>query len=54
MEHSLVPPTINLDEPADSSLNFVAREAKEHKIDKALVISRGRGGINSAIVVEKS
>ena len=54
MEHNLVPPTINLDEPADNSLNYVTREAKEYKIDKALVISRGRGGINSVIVVEKS
>jgi len=53
MEHNLVPPTINLDEPADSSLNLIAKEAKEYTIDKALVISRGRGGINSAIVVEK-
>ncbi|MFA5276437.1 MAG: beta-ketoacyl-[acyl-carrier-protein] synthase family protein [Candidatus Omnitrophota bacterium] len=53
MEHNLVPPTINLDEPADKSLNYVTKEAKEYKIGKALVISRGRGGINSAIVVEK-
>ncbi|MGA2775735.1 MAG: beta-ketoacyl-[acyl-carrier-protein] synthase family protein [Candidatus Omnitrophota bacterium] len=54
MEHNLVPPTINLDEPAENSLNYVSKEAKEYKIDKALVISRGRGGINSAIVIEKS
>jgi len=54
MEHNLVPPTINLDQPADNSLNYVTKESKEYKIDKALVISRGRGGINSAIVVEKA
>lgn len=54
MEHSLVPPTVNLEEPADSGLNFIKKEAKEHKINKALVISRGRGGINSALVIEKS
>ena len=53
MEHSLVPPTINLDEPAVNGLNFIKKEAREHKINKALVISRGRGGINSALVVEK-
>jgi len=53
MEHNLVPPTINLDDPADNSLNYITKEAKEYKIDKALVISRGRGGINSAIVVER-
>lgn len=53
MEHSLVPPTINLDEPAVNGLNYIKKEAKEYKINKALIISRGRGGINSALVVEK-
>ena len=53
MEHSLIPPTINLDEPANNSLNYVRKEAREQKINKALVISRGRGGINSALVIEK-
>jgi 3-oxoacyl-(acyl-carrier-protein) synthase len=53
MEHSLVPPTINLDEPASNGLDFVVGHAREHNINKALVISRGRGGINSALIVEK-
>jgi len=53
MENSLVAPTINLDEPAIGGLNYVANAAKEYNIKKSLVISRGRGGINSAIVVEK-
>jgi 3-oxoacyl-[acyl-carrier-protein] synthase II len=53
MEHNLIPPTLNLDEPLDG-LNYVAGEAKPHKINKALIISRGRGGINSVLVVEKS
>ena len=53
MEHSLVPPTINLDEPAKNGLNFVSGQARPHNINKALIISRGRGGINSALVVEK-
>jgi len=53
MEHSLVPPMINLDEPASKVLNYVGKVAREHKINKALIISRGRGGINSALVVEK-
>ena len=53
MEHGLVPPTINLDEPAVSGLNYITKEAKEYKINKALIISRGRGGINSVLVVEK-
>ncbi len=53
IENSLVAPTINLDEPNPNGLNFVAKYAKEYKINKALVISRGRGGINSVLVVEK-
>ncbi len=52
MENSLVPPTMNLDEPATNGLNFITGKAKEYKIDTALVISRGRGGINSALVIE--
>ncbi len=53
MEYGLVPPTLNLDQPVSSGLNFVAKEAKEYKVNKSLIISRGRGGINSVLVVEK-
>jgi len=53
MEHNLVPPTINLDKPANNGLNFIKNEAREYKINKALVISRGRGGINSALIIER-
>lgn len=53
MENNLVPPTINLDEPAINNLNYVTKTAREHKINKALVISRGRGGINAVLLIEK-
>lgn len=53
MEHNLIPPTINLDEPDINDLNYVTKSSREHKINKALIISRGRGGINSVLVVEK-
>jgi len=53
MEHGLVPPTLNLDTPVLNGINYVAKQAREYKVNKALVISRGRGGINSALVVEK-
>jgi 3-oxoacyl-[acyl-carrier-protein] synthase II len=53
MEYSLIPPTLNLDTPVSNGMNYVAKEAREYKVNKALVISRGRGGINSALVVEK-
>jgi len=53
MEHGLIAPTVNLDNPALNNLNYVAKEAKEYKVNKSLVISRGRGGINSVLIVEK-
>jgi len=53
MEHGLVPPTLNLDTPVLNGINYVDKQAREYKVNKALVISRGRGGINSALVVEK-
>jgi 3-oxoacyl-(acyl-carrier-protein) synthase len=54
MEHDMVPPTINLDEPAENGIKYIREKALPHQINKALVISRGRGGINAALVVEKS
>ena len=53
MENDLVPPTVNLENPEPSGLNYVAKSAREHKINKALIVSRGRGGINAAMVIER-
>ncbi|MDD5108521.1 MAG: beta-ketoacyl-[acyl-carrier-protein] synthase family protein [Candidatus Omnitrophica bacterium] len=53
MEHSLIAPTVNLDKPALNNLNYIAKESREYKVNKSLIISRGRGGINSVLVVEK-
>ncbi|MFA4854380.1 MAG: beta-ketoacyl synthase N-terminal-like domain-containing protein, partial [Candidatus Omnitrophota bacterium] len=53
MEHNLVAPTLNLDTPVLGGLNYVKGQAKECKVNKSLIISRGRGGINSVLVVEK-
>jgi 3-oxoacyl-[acyl-carrier-protein] synthase II len=54
MEHNLIPPTLNLDEPAGNTLDYVRGKARLCEINKALIISRGRGGINSALVVERA
>lgn len=56
MENGLIPPTLNLKEidPECSGLNFVKDKALEKKVEKALVISRGRGGINSVLAIEKN
>ena len=53
MEHNMIPPTINLDEPAFNTLDYVKGKSRLHDIKKALIISRGRGGINSVLVVER-
>jgi len=56
MEHELIPPTLNLKniDPKCAGLNFVRDKAREHKIRRALVISRGRAGINACMTLEKA
>lgn len=54
MEHSLIPPTINYETPDPAcDLNIVANKSLKKEVKKVLVISRGRGGINSVLAVEK-
>ena len=55
MEHSLIPPTLNLKEidPQCAGLNYCRDKAKEHNIRRAIVISRGRAGINAVLALEK-
>jgi len=54
MENGVIPPTINLKDPDEEcDLDHVANVAREHNIDNALVINRGRGGINVALVLQK-
>ena len=45
-------PTRNLDNPIDDDLNWVRDEAVEHSIEKALTLSMGFGGINTALCWE--
>lgn len=56
MEHSLIPPTLNLKDvdPACEGLDFVKDKARPHEIKKAIVISRGRAGINAVLALEKA
>ena len=55
MEHSIVPPTINLENPdPECDLDYCANKAKEKTIKNALIINRGRGGINCALILQKS
>jgi minimal PKS chain-length factor (CLF/KS beta) len=54
MRDGTIPPTVNLGEPADGfDLNFVRREAKAVDAKTVLVIARGFGGFNSAMVLRR-
>jgi 3-oxoacyl-[acyl-carrier-protein] synthase II len=55
IEHSLVPPTINLTTPdPECDLNYVPNKAQEKNITNAMIINRGRGGINCVLIVQKA
>lgn len=52
MRDGLIPPTINLDDPADGNdLDFVTGEARQAELRTALVNARGYGGFNAALVL---
>ncbi len=54
MRDSVVPPTINLDNPSeDCDLNFVPHTAQERNIDVALSNSFGFGGTNGTLIFKK-
>ncbi len=55
MEHNVIPPTINLHTPDPAcDLDYVPNQAREKQIKNALVINRGRGGINCVLVLQKA
>lgn len=55
MEHSIIPPTINYTSPdPECDLDYCPNHAQEKEIKNALVINRGRGGINCVLVLQKS
>ena len=54
MEHGVIPPTINLEHPdPQCDLNIVANKFMEKDLKNALIINRGRGGINCVLVLQK-
>jgi minimal PKS chain-length factor (CLF/KS beta) len=55
MRDGLIPPTINLDEPAEGcDLNFVTGSAQKTDVGTVLIAARGYGGFNSAIVLRRT
>jgi len=54
MRDGVIPPTLNLDRPANGcDLNFVSGKAQAKEINTVLVNARGFGGFNSALVLRK-
>jgi 3-oxoacyl-[acyl-carrier-protein] synthase II len=54
IRHSIVPPTINLDNPEEGcDLDYVAHQAREVSVDAAMSNSFGFGGTNGAILFRK-
>jgi 3-oxoacyl-(acyl-carrier-protein) synthase len=54
MRDGRLPPTINLDEPAEGcDLSFVRGSAQEAELDTVLVNARGFGGFNGALVLRR-
>ncbi len=54
MEHSVIPPTINLTTPdPECDLNYCPNKPVEKIIKNGLIINRGRGGINCVLILQK-
>jgi 3-oxoacyl-[acyl-carrier-protein] synthase II len=52
IREEMIPPTINIDEQdPELGLRIVANEAEQAQIRTALVLARGTGGVNSALVL---
>ena len=54
MREGVIPPTININhQDPEVDLQVVANEAQRAQIDAALVLARGTGGVNSALVLRR-
>lgn len=54
MRDGVIPPTVNLDQPAEGcDLAFVTGTAREADVRTALVCARGYGGFNGALVLRR-
>jgi 3-oxoacyl-(acyl-carrier-protein) synthase len=55
LRDGVIPPTINLDDPAEGcDLNFVTGSAQKGELNTALVLARGFGGFNGALVLRRA
>jgi 3-oxoacyl-(acyl-carrier-protein) synthase len=54
LRDQVIPPTVNLDEPADGcELDFVTGAARDAELNTALIVARGYGGFNAALVLRR-
>lgn len=54
MQEGIIPPTINYQtEDPECALDCVPNKSRAKEINKALIISRGRGGINAVLAIER-
>jgi len=54
MKEGTILPTINYENPdPECDLNYISNRAREKEVRNALVISRGRGGINTTLLVKR-
>ncbi|MFI6497905.1 ketosynthase chain-length factor [Nonomuraea typhae] len=51
IKHDLVPPTVNVAEPLEEYALDLVTEARSTRVDTALVLARGHGGFNAAVVL---
>ncbi|WP_406864149.1 ketosynthase chain-length factor [Streptomyces sp. HUAS MG47] len=51
MEEGLIPPTVNVELSAEYDLDLVTAQPRTAEVRTALVLARGHGGFNSAVVV---
>ncbi|MCM6778701.1 ketosynthase chain-length factor [Nocardia sp. CDC159] len=51
MRHGLIPPTVHIEPDRDHRLDLVVTESRPASIRAALVLARGHGGFNSALVL---
>lgn len=53
MQASRLHPTLNLENPIEPSCNWVRQNSIAHRIENALTLSMGFGGINTALCVQR-
>jgi 3-oxoacyl-(acyl-carrier-protein) synthase len=55
MQEGIIPPTINYQTgDPECDLDYVPNTSRPKEIDRALILARGRGGINAVLAIERS